>query len=222
MRADLYHKKGMDVVLDDVILPGDLTAPADADGIVVFAHGSGSSRKSPRNQMVARFLNASRFATLLFDLLTPDEEKIDAEGGNFRFNIEFLAQRLSAATLWVKKQPAIGGMPLGYFGASTGGAAAIRAAEMKGRGTVKAIVSRGGRPDLAPGSLPMIETPTLLIVGENDPHVLDLNRQAYDLLHCEKELVIVPGASHLFEEPGALEEVARRAGQWFKQYLSMD
>jgi dienelactone hydrolase len=208
--------------LPHVELEGDFILPDDAQGIVLFAHGSGSGRKSPRNQMVAQHLNSSGFGTLLFDLLTFEEEELDVETGDFRFNIGFLAGRLFETTLWLKDQPYIEELPFGYFGASTGAAAALHAAEMnpQGQEIIKAIVSRGGRPDLATVILPLITAPTLLIVGENDPHVLTLNRQAFNILHCEKTLEIIPGATHLFEEPGALEEVARLAAQWFKNYLT--
>jgi putative phosphoribosyl transferase len=198
-------------------LSGLLGVPEDASGIVVFAHGSGSSRHSPRNQMVARYLQEKGLGTLLFDLLTAEEERIDAVSGALRFDIDFLAERLVAATRWLMR---LGGpaRPLGYFGSSTGAAAALIAAS-RIPDSIQAVVSRGGRPDLAGGALRHVEAPTMLIVGGNDPQVLHLNRQALEQLQCEKSLVVVPGATHLFEEPGALEEVARHAGQWLTVHL---
>src|SRR5439155_15099012 len=187
--------------------------PENALGVVVFAHGSGSSRHSPRNQFVARTLRDSGIATLLFDLLTPAEESEDAMTGHLRFNIGLLAQRLVTATEWVTDHPQARGSGLAYFGASTGGAAALVAAASLGPG-IDAVVSRGGRPDLAGGSLAGVESPTLLIVGEGDELVLRLNEQAYAQLPGKKNLAVVPGATHLFEEPGTLEEVARLAAQW--------
>jgi dienelactone hydrolase len=203
---------------DEVTLTGDLTVPNGAAGIALFAHGSGSSRHSPRNQFVAGVLRASGIATLLFDLLTREEEAEDAATGHLRFNIDLLAQRLRAATLWMSNHPQGRHPSLGYFGASTGGAAALVAAASLGP-VIDAAVLRGARPDLASDSLEYVQSPTLFIVGECDETVLDLNRSAYARLHCEKELVVVPRATHLFEEPGALEEVARRASQWFSRHL---
>lgn len=203
---------------DGVTLPGDLSIPEMAMGIVLFAHGSGSSRQSPRNQFVARSLRESGVATLLFDLLTPEEESEDAVSGHLRFNIDLLAQRLETATRWVANHPQGRQLGLGYFGASTGGAAALVAAASLGS-VIEAVVSRGGRPDLAGEALPRVESPTLLIVGERDEQVLALNQQACARLRHEKELAVVPRATHLFEEPGALEEVARLASQWFRRHL---
>ncbi len=195
-------------------LEGELTIPPETTGIVLFAHGSGSSRLSPRNQFVAQVLQRAGVGTLLFDLLTEDE----ALNRSLVFDIDLLSRRLGSATEWLRAQELPGPMRLGYFGASTGAAAALQAAAEKGP-EISAIVSRGGRPDLAEGYLDRVTAPTLLIVGELDWQVLELNRMAFDLLQTEKDLVIVPGATHLFEEPGALEEVARLATDWFKKYL---
>ena len=199
-------------------LSGNLEIPDPVQGIVVFAHGSGSSRKSPRNQFVARRLRDAGMATLLMDLLTPEEEALDLEQGHLRFDIAFLAGRLLAATDWLKRQDSVRGLPLAYFGASTGAAAALLAAAERGD-AVRAMVSRGGRPDLAGTALHRVTAPTLLIVGGADPEVLELNRAALAHLRCEKQLRIVPQASHLFPEPGALEEVSRLAAAWFRRYL---
>jgi putative phosphoribosyl transferase len=202
----------------DVALQGTLVAPPDAKGVVLFAHGSGSGRLSPRNRFVAAELQRAGFATLLLDLLTRDEEARDAVDGELRFDIPFLARRLSLATNWVLTIPATRGLPIGYFGASTGAAAALAAAA--GRpGTVAAVVSRGGRPDLADRFLQNVFAPTLLIVGERDYGVLPLNRRALGLIPAEANLAIVPGATHLFEEPGALQQVAALAGRWFERHL---
>ena len=198
---------------DDVELPGSLTVPGGATGVVAFAHGSGSSRQSPRNLHVARLLNDARLATLLFDLLTPAEA---ADRRNV-FDIPLLARRLSSAAAWLTKDPQVAQLPLGYFGASTGAAAALwAAADDPG---IRAVVSRGGRPDLARPRLAAVRAPTLLIVGGFDSVVLDLNEEARLFLRCECELRIVPGATHLFEEPGALETVAELARDWFAEYL---
>jgi dienelactone hydrolase len=199
-------------------LKGNLEVPSPVQGLVVFAHGSGSSRKSPRNQFVARRLREAGLATLLMDLLTPEEEALDLERAHLRFDIAFLAGRLLAATDWVRRQDSVRGLPLGYFGASTGAAAALLAAAERGE-AVGAVVSRGGRPDLAGPALHRVVAPTLLVVGGADPEVLELNRAALAGLRCEKDLRIVPGASHLFTEPGALEEVARLAAAWFRRHL---
>jgi putative phosphoribosyl transferase len=195
-----------------VLLPGDLTLPDEASGLVIFAHGSGSSRKSPRNRLVADTLQEAALGSLLFDLLTPEEELDRANV----FDIELLAGRLVAATEWVDAE--VPGPLPGYFGASTGAAAALWAAADLGK-RVAAVVSRGGRPDLAGPRLGDVQAPTLLIVGENDRHVLELNREAQRALRCPKELAVVPRATHLFEEPGALEEAARLATEWFAKYL---
>jgi putative phosphoribosyl transferase len=203
-------------------LEGNLTLPAAARGIVLFAHGSGSSRLSPRNRHVARLLNERQLATLLVDLLTPAEEAIDLKTARLRFNIELLAERLVGATDWLTEQPDTRFLPLGYFGASTGAAAALVAATLRPLG-VRAIVSRGGRPDLAgPNALPRVLAPTLLIVGGNDAPVIALNEVAYAQLRCHKQLVMVPGATHLFEESGALDAVADLAAVWFERHLRRD
>lgn len=199
-------------------LQGELRIPANGAGVVLFAHGSGSSRHSPRNQHVARVIREAGLGTLLFDLLTRDEEAEDDVTVALRFDIGFLADRLIAATEWLKGQPAVEGQRLGYFGSSTGGAAALVAAARLPR-QINAVVSRGGRPDLAGAALPMVQSPTLLIVGGFDREVLALNEAAFARLQCEKELRIIPRATHLFEEPGALEEVARLAADWFRRHL---
>ncbi len=201
-----------------VTLEGELDIPAGAPGVVLFAHGSGSSRHSPRNQFVARTLRESGVATLLFDLLTRDEESIDNVTRELRFNIGLLVQRLVGATRWVMDQPETKTSGLGYFGSSTGGAAALVAAAEVGP-AIQAVVSRGGRPDLAGEALPRVQSPTLLIVGGLDYGVIELNERALAELRCEKELTIVPGATHLFEESGALETVARLAADWFRVHL---
>ena len=206
---------------EEIHLDGLLHIPKDAKGIVLFVHGSGSSRFSVRNQHVASILNKAKLATLLFDLLTPEEEKIDTRTSEFRFDIEFLASRLIDVTNWCSKQLVAHELTVGYFGASTGGGAALVAAAKNAK-TVKAIVSRGGRPDLAGESLPLVIAPTLLIVGGNDEVVIEMNQIAMSKMHCVKKLEIIPGATHLFEEPGALDEVARLAETWFIQYLNQD
>lgn len=204
-----------------VHIDADLTVPAGAHGLVIFAHGSGSSRKSLRNRSVAATLQENGHATLLLDLLTADEEAVDQRTRQIRFDIGLLTERLVAATDWSANQPDLALLPIGYFGASTGAAAALQAAASR-PGPVRAVVSRGGRPDLASASLHAVRCPTLLIVGGRDLDVIALNRVALDGLHCEKALEIVPGATHLFEEPGALDQVAWLATQWFDRYLTMD
>jgi putative phosphoribosyl transferase len=199
-------------------LCGDLALPEAALGIVVFAHGSGSSRLSPRNQWVARQLESANLGTLLFDLLTQEEEAVDARTGTLRFNIPFLAERLVHVTDLVRDDVVGPDAKLGYFGASTGAAAALVAAAERPAG-VQVIVSRGGRPDLAGAALASVRAPTLLIVGGADREVLALNTEALAQLTCPKELQVVPRATHLFEEPGALEEVARLATGWFTRHL---
>jgi len=201
-----------------VTLDGELTIPAGATGIVLFAHGSGSSRHSPRNQFVARAIREAGIATLLFDLLTQEEEAEDDRTGRLRFDIGLLARRLVAATQWIARQQETQKLGIGYFGASTGGAAALVAAAEIGP-AIDAVVSRGGRPDLAHEALESVQSPTLLIVGERDETVLELNRGAFDRLSCEKKLKLIPRATHLFEEPGALEQVARLAADWFSRHL---
>ena len=200
------------------LLEGEVRVVDDARGIVLFAHGSGSGRHSPRNQFVARSLQAMGLATLLFDLLTREEEALDFAMHHLRFDIGLLAERLVDASRWVKSRPETRELSIGYFGASTGGGAALVAAAELGN-EIGAVVSRGGRPDLAADALTRVKSPTLLIVGGLDETVIRLNKEALALLRCEKELRIVPGATHLFEEPGTLEEVARLAGEWFGRNL---
>lgn len=206
------------VEVDSVHLDGYLSVPTAASGVVLFAHGSGSSRHSPRNRSVADLLNESSLATLLIDLLTEDEQEVDLQTAHLRFNIPFLAKRLVAISGWLEVQQEVAGLKSGYFGASTGAAAALVAAAELPR-SVHAVVSRGGRPDLAADALARVEAPTLLIVGGADPVVLELNRKAMAQMHCEKELQIIPGATHLFEEPGALGKVAGLARDWFLEKL---
>jgi putative phosphoribosyl transferase len=206
-------RRAVVVEVDAVRLPGDLAVPAGSVGIVIFAHGSGSSRRSPRNMQVAERLNDAGLGTLLFDLLTPDEA---GDRANV-FDIALLAERLSGAEAWVSEHAATG--PVGLFGASTGAAAALVAAAGSGR-RVGAVVSRGGRPDLADAALPIVTAPTLLIVGGADRQVLELNREAAARMRCEHRLEVIPGATHLFEEPGALERVAELAADWFRTHLT--
>ena len=207
------------IPINSITLEGNLIIPEGAKGIVVFAHGSGSSRHSSRNQYVARELQKEGLGTLLFDLLTADEERIDMVTAHLRFDIDLLANRLVDVTNWLLNNPDTKNLNIGYFGASTGAAAALIAAKEHSN-SVKAVVSRGGRPDLAEKALPGVKAPTLLIVGGEDFQVIDMNQWAFDRLTVkEKQLKIVPGATHLFEEPGTLEEVAYLAGEWFKKYL---
>jgi dienelactone hydrolase len=213
-------EKPVRVAAGAVAVEGDLVLPEGATGIVLFAHGSGSSRVSPRNRSVAGDLARRGLATLLIDLLTAEEEAADLETAHLRFDIGLLAGRLAGATTWLARNRETRDLRIGYFGASTGAAAALVAAASRPE-SVAAVVSRGGRPDLAGDALPRVEAPTLLIVGEDDLEVLELNREAYDRLSCEKKLEIVPFASHLFEEPGALEAVARLAGDWFVKHLGL-
>ena len=209
------------ILLDEITLEGDLTIPPEARGIVLFAHGSGSSRHSPRNQSVARVLQEANLATLLVDLLTPEEEQIDIRTRHLRFDIGLLSERLVGISDWLADGLDTRDLRIGYFGASTGAAAALVAASER-QHLVAAIVSRGGRPDLAKERIALVRAPTLFIVGENDEHVLDLNRNAFKRLKVEKDLQIVLGASHLFEEQGALEEVARLSQEWFTEHLDVD
>ena len=203
------------------ILPGNLTIPEKAVALVLFAHGSGSSRHSPRNQFVAHTLHDAGLATLLFDLLTPEEEATDLRTREHRFNIGLLADRLVHATRWAKRQEQTRDLRVGYFGSSTGGGAAlVAAAEIQQH--IGAVVSRGGRPDLAGDALPKVQAPTLLIVGGNDDVVIELNEMARDQMRCEAKLEIVPGATHLFEEQGALEKVAELASDWFVNHIGAD
>ena len=200
------------------VLSGNLTIPDSTMALVLFAHGSGSSRHSPRNQLVARTLNRAGLGTLLFDLLTSEEEELDIYTREHRFNISLLAERLVHATKWAGQQEETRDLLIGYFGSSTGGAAAlVAAAELPH--DVGAVVSRGGRPDLAGDALPKVRAPTLLIVGGNDDIVIELNEMARDQMRCEVKLEIIPGATHLFEEAGALEHVARLASDWFVDHL---
>ncbi|MFL6077765.1 MAG: dienelactone hydrolase family protein [Mycobacteriales bacterium] len=208
------------VEVGQVGLPADLTVPEGAGGIVVFAHGSGSSRFSPRNRSVADHLNSAGLGTLLLDLLTAEEEDEDRWNASYRFNIPLLGERLVAAVDWAATAPGPSeGLPIGLFGASTGAAAALRAAADR-PDRVAAVVSRGGRPDLAEQALPRVTAPVLLIVGEHDPQVLGLNRRAAAKLAGPHELAVVPGATHLFEEPGALDTVAALATSWLADHLS--
>jgi putative phosphoribosyl transferase len=200
-------------------LAGNLNIPVNATALVLFAHGSGSSRHSPRNQLVARTLNDTGLATLLFDLLTPEEELVDMRTAKLRFDIDLLAERLVHATAWAKQQQQTRDLRIGYFGSSTGGGATLVAAAPLPN-DVGAVVSRGGRPDLAGVALPTVQAPTLLIVGGQDDIVIELNEQARDQMRCEVKLEIIPGATHLFEEPGALEQVAKLASDWFIHHIA--
>jgi putative phosphoribosyl transferase len=204
---------------DAIELRGNLTIPDLAKGLVIFAHGSGSSRLSPRNQFVAKVLVENQLATLLLDLLTPQEEVIDLQTREFRFDIPLLAQRLIGATEWARKNSETSHLSSGYFGSSTGSAAALIAAASE-KEKIFAVVSRGGRPDLASRVLHQVTAPTLLIVGGNDYDVIEMNKGALDMLKVEKELQIVPGATHLFEETGTLEIVAGLASDWFMKHLN--
>jgi putative phosphoribosyl transferase len=206
------------VSADPVELEGNLGVPEAARSVVLFAHGSGSGRHSPRNRYVARVFQRAGLATLLIDLLTPEEEEVDLRTGHLRFDIGLLAERLAGATDWLMENPDTSNLRIGYFGASTGAGAALVAAAERPE-AVGAIVSRGGRPDLAGDALPLVKAPTLLIVGGNDLPVIGMNEEAFAQMQAEKELRIVPGATHLFEEPGALEEVARLAASWFVGHL---
>lgn len=209
------HEKLIKIPTDSVELEGILEIPDEAKGLVLFAHGSGSSRFSPRNNFIAQILNKNRFATLLFDLLSEEEDTCYRT----RFDIDLLTKRLVAATERVQNFSLTEGLRLGYFGASTGAAAALKAAAIKGS-VIGAVVSRGGRADLAKADLERVQSPSLLIVGGNDQPVIELNKLAFSRIKAKKELTIVPGATHLFEEPGALEEVARLSTEWFDQYLT--
>jgi len=214
-KSAIAPAKDVHIRSGDVQLEGELSIPAGAQGVAIFAHGSGSSRHSPRNQFVARTIRAAGVGTLLFDLLTKDEEAVDSYTAHLRFDIGLLATRLIDATYWIKGEL---DLRVGYFGSSTGGGAALVAAAQLGD-MVGAVVSRGGRPDLAGDALPRVESPTLLIVGGLDYPVIEMNEAALAHLRCEKELKIVPGATHLFEEPGTLEQVANLAAEWFQQHL---
>jgi pimeloyl-ACP methyl ester carboxylesterase len=204
----------MEIKLDGLTLEGNLVVPKNAIGLVIFSHGSGSSRLSPRNNYVANVMQEKRMATLLFDLLTAAEDTLYQN----RFNIDLITMRLIDVTQWVQTHKDLRGLPIGYFGASTGAASALRAAAFFGK-EIKAVVSRGGRPDLALGELTKVTAPTLLIVGGWDEEVIELNEKAYNKLQCIRKLEIIPNASHLFEEPGKLEEVAHISATWFAKYL---
>ncbi|HEY3120934.1 MAG TPA: dienelactone hydrolase family protein [Vicinamibacteria bacterium] len=219
MRESVTTSRSVQVAAGSVRLDGDLVVPEGARGVVLFAHGSGSGRHSPRNRYVARVLQERSLGTLLIDLLTLREEREDALTGHLRFDIPLLAERLVGATDWLLAEPQTADLKVGYFGASTGGGAALVAAAERPE-AVAAVVSRGGRPDLAGPALPRVKAPTLLIVGGNDGAVIQMNRAASEQIRAVKKLEIVPGASHLFEEPGTLEEVARLAADWFGKYLS--
>jgi putative phosphoribosyl transferase len=211
-------ERAVTVEVNGVALDGDLTLPEGARGLVAFAHGSGSSRRSPRNRAVAELLQHGKFGTLLLDLLTEREDRTDAVTAEFRFDIPLLAERLVGAIDWTRAHPQTSPLSIGLFGASTGAAAALIAAA-KRPAVVRAVVSRGGRPDLAEESLDVVPAPTLLIVGGRDDVVIELNRQAFARLKGPKELQIVPGATHLFEEPGALDRVSQVAKEWFERHL---
>jgi putative phosphoribosyl transferase len=213
------HGKSLRIPVAETYLEGELHLPAEARGIVVFAHGSGSSRHSPRNQFVGVFVRNCGNTTFLFDLLTLDEEAEDEQTAQLRFDIPFLGRRLACATLWLMRQPEAQHLGIGYFGSSTGAAAALVAAAELGS-KIQAVVSRGGRPDLAGNALSSVQCPTLLVVGGNDLTVLDLNRKALRRLRCEKQIEIIPDATHLFAEPGALQKVAKLAADWFRTHLA--
>ena len=209
-----YSEKAVLIPADGMLFEGTFIMPKKAKGIVIFAHGSGSSRKSPRNNFVAKVLRENGIGTLLFDLLSEEEDRIYDN----RFNIPLLSRRLLAATKWLRSQPEGKGRKIGYFGSSTGSAAALTAATEPGN-RIDAVVSRGGRPDLAMMVLGMLKSPTLLIVGGDDDVVIGMNQDAYLHMKCEKEMSIIPRAGHLFEEPGSLEDVAKQAARWFREYL---
>jgi putative phosphoribosyl transferase len=211
-----HHGIALRIPIDGLHLDGELIIPPHASGVVLFAHGSGSSRHSPRNQYVARTLHEHGVGTLLFDLLTQREEQEDRFTGHLRFDIGLLAHRLDSAAQWFQREHP--DLLIGYFGSSTGGGAAL-VAEANGDVPVKAIVSRGGRPDLAGSALPRVKAATLLIVGGNDTPVIEMNREAHEQMTCEREMRLVPGASHLFEEAGALERVAEMAAEWFERHF---
>lgn len=219
--AALIESNAVLIPVGSMALEGELRLPSSPIGLVVFAHGSGSSRSSPRNRRVAEALNDRHLGTLLVDLLTTSEEQEDKYTSCFRFNIGLLAARLVAITDWLQEQPRAVGCPIGYFGASAGAAAALAAAA-KRPDIVKTVVSRGGRPDLAGAALARVQAPTLFIVGGQDSAVYHLNKQAMAMMGCQTRLALIPGATHLFEEPGALDEVARLAGEWFVTHFERD
>jgi dienelactone hydrolase len=211
-------ERSVRIPIGEATLEGDLAVPEGASGIVIFAHGGGSSRQSPRNRGVARVIREAGVGALLFDLLTREEEAVDLYTRHLRFDIEMLTERLIRVTDWLAEQREARNWRVGYFGASTGAAATLIAAARLGE-KIGAVVSRGGRPDLAGHALPLVKSPTLLIVGGHDQPVIELNRRAYELMRCKKEMRIIPGATHLFEEPGALEQVAELAAAWFRDHL---
>lgn len=221
MAEQVIREARVNVRSEDVTLEGHLAIPEEVRGVVVFAHGSGSSRHSPRNRRVAKRLNEARLATLLFDLLTEEEQASDQLSGTFRFDIPLLSRRLADAVDAVGRRPETSALKVGLFGASTGAAAALITASER-PGEIAAVVSRGGRPDLALDALPHVQAPTLLLVGELDHGIIELNHRAYEQLRTEKRLDIVKGATHLFEEPGALDAVADQAAQWFARYLAVN
>lgn len=224
MTTDLEYKikrEEVQIKTPQTVIKADLCTPKAPKGIVLFAHGAGSSRLSSRNQHVAEILQRADFATLLMDLLSKQEDRLDIFTGKLRFDIPLLAGRVDAATEWILKNDKVSRLPIGYFGASTGAAAALVASIQRPE-TIGAIVSRGGRPDLADNVLPEINSPTLFIVGSEDTKVLQMNQTSYKKLNSEKELVIIQGATHLFEEPGKLDEVAEHAKKWFRIYLISD
>jgi dienelactone hydrolase len=216
--TDAIPERAVQIPAQEAVLHGDLVLPPQALGLVLFAHGSGSGRHSPRNRYVAGVLQEAGIGTLLLDLLTEREESVDQYTRHLRFDIGLLARRLVAATDWVVQQPDLAALPLGYFGASTGAAAAIMAAVERPT-LIRAVVSRGGRPDLGGEAVAHLQAPTLLLVGGRDSQVIDLNQEAYDHMFGEKRLEIIPEATHLFEEPGTLERVAELAAEWFARHL---
>ena len=220
MKDQEIVERSVTIPAKGVTLQGDLNVPARANGIVLFAHGSGSSRHSPRNRYVARVINSYGLGTLLFDLLTADEEEAERFTRHLRFDIGMLSGRLTAAARWIEGCEDTKSLRIGFFGASTGGGAALVSAAEIGK-SIGAVVSRGGRPDLAADTLAKVASPVLLIVGERDDRVITLNEQAFDQLNCEKELKIVPGATHLFVEPGTLEQAARLAAVWLSKHLAV-
>lgn len=217
----LFSERHIAIDIGAAALQGDLVIPAAAAGVVLFAHGSGSSRLSSRNRYVAGVLQQGGFATLLLDLLTEQEERVDQITRQVRFDIPLLAERLTRAVVWLRLESDTSSLPIGLFGASTGAAAALITAAERAD-AIRAVVSRGGRPDLAGDALPRVEAPTLLIVGSRDEHVIELNEQAMARMHARTELSIIPGATHLFEETGTLEIVADRALRWFADYMTDD
>ncbi len=217
LQSNSYKEEISIKLAEGISLNGILTMPKNAQKIVIFAHGSGSGRYSPRNQFVASFLNEQQLATLLMDLLTPEEETVDLETAQYRFDIPLLARRLVDTSSWVRKFPNTKELKISYFGSSTGAAAALIAAAQEEK-KISAVVSRGGRPDLAKSALQHVLAPTLLIVGGDDFGVIELNEEAFALIKAEKKLEIIPGATHLFEEPGKLAEVAKIATAWFKKH----